>query len=186
MQTSIAQLQKLIVSGISESMPDLAVCRTFAGRFNIKELEALSTRVPAVFVSFLRTANIDDRGDDTYSADLQFAAFILTKDSRDISRQESGLNIAQSLAVLLKANQWKASGVSVPRDINIQNLFDSAARGHAIALHAVEWRQQISLMETGLIEDGVLPTRLYTSAVPNIGLEHEDDYDLAWEAGSDE
>ena len=74
------------------------------------------------------------------------------------------------------------SGVYRASDIVADNLYGVGDAKQGVAMWAVHWTNKICLPVVK--EDGVLPSALYLSFVPDIGADHEDDYELV--AGSDD
>lgn len=163
----IDELQNAMVIGFKTPFPKLAACEAHAGRFNLKELDALSVKTPAVFVSYLGIKDVQESGDGRVDLVCQFAAYIVTTDQRGLKRDAAAKNMSEAVTVWLPNRRFGVQDVGVPQNLRVDNLYDGSVRGKAVALAAVSWTQKVRVGESVFAGDGTVPTNVYAGSGEN-------------------
>lgn len=172
---SLLDLRDAIVDQVKATFPELRECSGHAGRFDLEELKRFLLSAPAVRVAVVSVRNIEGTGTGQARGDADMAAFIVTRDTSKLPKEDAAMAMADSLAPLVVENDWGLAGAGAARDVKAQNLYSAAIDRTGVALWAVSWSQQVEL-GTLVGEDGVVPTAIYASMAPDIGLEHKGDY----------
>lgn len=163
-----------VSNAINERLPKLKGCERHGGRFDVAELQRLSAKVPAVYLSAMAAPMNDSKGNGQRRIGLQLTAFVVAGDQRGLKRNDAAMNIAETLLTLIPDNQWGMNGVGIPSRITAQNLYSGQLDKKKIALWGVSWRQQITIgTDVFLTEPGPVPESLYLGETPV----HIDDYE---------
>jgi hypothetical protein len=170
----VAALPGLIAVKISAVLPGLATCEGIAGRFDVDRLKRTGTKAPAVLVSMLILRPAQTYAGPVYTYDADFAAFVITKTTQGLSRDEAAGNIVQALLRLLPDNNWGQGGVGPCRDVTATPLNSEAIQKEGMALWAVSWSQLMQM--EGYAVPLPLPIDLYLGQAPDIGPGNEDKY----------
>ena len=165
-------LRTAIVNEIKIRLPDLAVCKTHPGRFDLDDLGTISTQTPAVLVACLGVSQVREIETEERDLALRFAAFILTKDGKDLSRDEAALNIIEALSVIIPGSQWGIDGVQPAKKVAVENIGNT----EGVAIWAVAWEQTARIGVNIWNTADALPQHLYVSQFPIVGNEHETEY----------
>jgi len=129
-------------------------CRSHPGRFDLKELQTVATKSPAVLVACLGIAKIGGALSDKREIDLVMAAFVATADAKQMSRDVAGLLITEALALHIADHQrWGLGYVKKPTNLKGTNLYSSAQGGKGVALWSLSWRQALIVPATGIAAD---------------------------------
>lgn len=162
-----AQVLTRWVTALKAALPKVTVERHL-GVFDVKELERLSVKVPAVYVSALNGVGGTDLGDNRQGSGTIFAAYIITGGQY---RDTQGLNLSEVVRVLLKKLPSGVDGVYAAKKISWKSVVSDRSHGQGIALNVVGWQQEIvlgdpsdeaALFASGLPwPDGVVPGELY-------------------------
>lgn len=169
----IIELRNAIIRDIKTFMPALKTCKAHAGKFDLAGLQSLSLYTPAVLVACLGLSKPQAAGHGPQEPEARFVAFIITKDSRNLPRDEAALNIVEALSVWLVGRNFGMENV-YPVEIadlgEAQNLHSSALGNTSpIALWGLSWNQRVRLGEDVFDDsNGVLLKSLYLA---------EDDHD---------
>lgn len=176
-------------------------CEIYGGRFDPGELERVSLKAPAVRAGCLAIASVEDRGDGAVECDFQLAAVAI---SRKTSEGEPSGGMAARLAArvafeLAQAQDWPGAVFSAaeldpgatqcprgrhvgdPREIRAANMYRTGIDTAGFSLWAVTWRQQFlalaSDFDVPAPEPPALPETVLAGMAPEIGREHEQDYE---------
>lgn len=142
---SIETVRTAIVNAIASNITALETCEAHPGRFDLAEIKRVAANAPAVFVAALATGQQELNGGDV-QAPVSFAAFIVTKNQPQKSRDSIVLEIVNALLVLTDSNDWdSADVVENPTNIRGQNLYSASIDKNGIAMWAVTWQQKIIL-----------------------------------------
>lgn len=143
MSGDLNQARDAIVQGIKTALPELRTCEPHGGRFAAGELARWSRKAPGVLVAALRIPAV--RQDKSQLTEVQWGAFIVTKDSPQASRDQVALDYAEALVRVIRNQRWGLSGAQAPQNLSADNLFAAEIDRQGIALWAVTWRQAIAL-----------------------------------------
>ena len=170
-------LSSAIVSDLSGKFPALRACSTHPGRFDLAELKRVAIKTPAILVACLGVPGLAEAGTEEKDVELVMAAFVLTKDQKGLSRDISALNLVEALLVHIPLQQWGMTGLGPAGAVAAENLYGGDIDKTGVAMWAVSWRHKIRIGESIWQEDGVLPDTVYAGYEPDVGLEHEPDYE---------
>ncbi|MDH5185173.1 MAG: DUF1834 family protein [Gammaproteobacteria bacterium] len=141
---TLLELRAAIVANIKAAFPTLKTCDGHAGRFDLTELKRISTRAPAVYVACLAIGSAEENGD--ISAEISWAAYVITRDEPTVKRDESALAIVHALIAHIPGNRWELDDAETrPVAIRAQNLYSASIDKQGIAMWAITWRQQMNL-----------------------------------------
>lgn len=172
----LADLPDLIAARIHEVLPGLRQCAGMAGRFDLAELQTVSTRAPAVLVARLGSSMPRPMAGPHYIYALRMAAFIVTKDAPGLGRDAAAASICQTLLQRVPDATWGIEGLGPASDVADQSLSGSAQKAKGVAVWAVTWIQPTTLEPLPL--QTIVPVQLYVGQTPRIGAAHEGDYSL--------
>lgn len=142
---SIETVRAAIVEMIDAEIPALKTCEAHPGRFDLAEIKRVAAKAPAVFVAALATGQQELNGGDV-QAPVSFAAFIVTKDQPQKTRDSLVLDIVNALLVLTDSNDWDSTDVvEDPINIRSQNLYSASIDKNGVAMWAITWQQKIKL-----------------------------------------
>lgn len=164
---NIDRLQDAQVTEAKKLLEDLRTCRKHAGRISIEELASVSVASPALLIAFLGTDKIEENGTEEMIAPCRFAAYVVTEDSKGLSRDTAAKNIVEALLVWLPNQRFGAPQLdppvscATPEQVAATNLYDGNVRGKAVALWAVSWLQRVTVGKSIFTESGTLPDKVY-------------------------
>lgn len=125
------------------------------GKFRIADLDTISFRTPAVFVSVPQATPVRlHHGGIRMSCQL---ALMLVTTSQD--RDKTHLSLATDLVLLVNGNAWGLSDTGQPSKLNIVPIITGAEKRKRTLLTAVTWEQEFTLSKPAL------PTQAVTKAV---------------------
>jgi hypothetical protein len=179
---TLAALPAAAAERIAGLIPELRTCRAFAGRFDLRELKALSTQAPAVFVSVLRGRQGRTYSGPAHTIDLDLAAFVVARDALGAQRDALAAAICQKLMVDIPGRRWGLPACGEAERLAYTSLNTRETNEAAVAFAMVAWVQPVSLAP----EDTSAPQPLsvYLGQASDIGPDHVDDYELIGEASS--
>ena len=191
-ETRTNEFLEAVAAEIKVWVPDLKTCAVHDGRFDRDGLKRFSLQTPAILVSCLGTASVTDRGDGGIEADRLWAAFVLTKDRPGLTRGEGARNLVDALELLIlcgvertdgntgeirSSNRWGLRSVGQPEQVRSQNLYGGTIDTKGVALWTVTWRQVLRIRPLSQEEDCPIPSEVYLGQAPEIGADHEADYE---------
>lgn len=170
----LATLADAAAARIHEALPGLRDCRGIAGRLDLAEIKRRGIAAPAVLVSRLGARQSQTLAGPSFLFDVDMAAFVVTKDDLNLSRDAAAQVITQALLGIVPDATWKLAGVGPAERVAELSLVSTDSEKNAIALWAVTWTQKVSLSGRPAPSD-ILP-ELYLGQAPKIGAAHEADY----------
>ena len=172
---SLATLPDTITAAIKARFPGLKQCEKHDGRFDLTELERFLTVAPAVRVAVLSIGGAVEEGEGLAQGNVRLAAFVVARDAGNVKKGDAALAIVDGLVALVAGNDWGLSTAGPAKDVRAENLYSTSIGKQGVALWAVTWVQPAE-MGTLAAEDGTVPTNIYASMAPDIGLAHKGDY----------
>ena len=176
----ILSLRSAVVEVLRDKFPDLKTCDSFPGRFTLEALKEELGRAPSLRVSVLGVAGTSEVGTGEVDAEISMATYILTRDSGtgEERRKRDGAALALLAGVLfvVVGNQWGIEGAFPAQKLRAENLLSSGIDKKRIAFWAVTWTQKLRLGKDIFSEDGTMPSEIYASHAPEIGIPHKDKY----------
>jgi hypothetical protein len=125
----------------------LATVAPHRGRITGPELARLGARAPAVLVGCLGWGALRDMAGET-EANLEWVAFVVTKDAPGVDRGTSALVIANAIGGLVMGNTWGLDGQD-PTNVSARNLYAGDVDKQGLALWLVSWRQWMTIALDG-------------------------------------
>lgn len=145
LQAFRADVVKTIDRDLKEAGIKLATVEKHGGRFTIDELRRCLVAVPGIRVAILGTPDSIDEANQPV-VNVQWGAFIFTRDHPDFDRDEQILAIVSQLLVCLNGNRWgNEDAQGIPMDISSANLFSGKLDDEGCALWAIAWQQKVCL-----------------------------------------
>jgi hypothetical protein len=141
----LPQIPQRIADEVAAAMPDLASCEPHSGRFDLRELQALGARAPAVRVGVLGLGRAAEKGGPIWEHEVQLAAYVVTQDRAGLDRAAAALAIVERLVELVHAAPWIGDDMGPPEGVSADNLYGAGARAQGVALWAVVWRQAVQI-----------------------------------------
>lgn len=133
------------------------------GRFDLQALKSVATRTPAVFVACLGMSGVEEKGSEI-SADVAWAAFVVTGDKPGKPRDESALALAHALVTHIPGNRWGLDeSESRPAQIRADNLYSADLDKHGVAMWAIGWRQRMVIDAGSVALDDFLAAYVTTA-----------------------
>ena len=176
----ILSLRSAVVVALRKKFPELKNCKTSPGRFTLGELQKEIARAPSLRVSVLGVAGTAPVGTGEVDAELSLAIYILTVDSGigegRRERDEAALALLSGVLFVVAGNQWGVEGAQEAKKVRAENLFSSEIDRKRIAFWAVTWTQKLRIGKDIFSEDGTMPSEIYASHAPKIGIPYEDEY----------
>lgn len=143
-----------IVDGINIALPDLKTCDSHDGRFDIKELQRISTSAPAIYVAALATGSL--QSDTSTQVPVTFAAYVITRDQPKAPRDKQARLFVDALLALLDGNTWNDDNITeAPMRVRSQNLYSAGSDRNGVAMWAVTFTHlvQIDQLDTSTLDD---------------------------------
>ena len=137
-------------------------------------------RAPSLRVSVLGVAGTAPVGSGEVDAELSLAIYILTVDSGigegRRERDEAALALLSGVLFVVAGNRWGVEGADEAKKVRAENLFSSEIDRKRIAFWAVTWTQKLRIGNDIFSEDGAMPSEIYASHAPEIGIPYKDKY----------
>lgn len=131
-----------------QAATELSQLKTLAphgGRFDIEELRQIAAKAPALFVAILQVSDTEE-GSDGLVGDVQFGAYVVTKDHPGQERDVGALALVQAVGLRIVGNRWGLDAAEGrPERIRADNLYGQAIDKHRIAMWGITWRQRMVL-----------------------------------------
>lgn len=141
----IEQFLEDVCGEIMALVPDLKRCEPHAGRFDLAELQRISTRTPAIFVGWLGGSVGDPQG-GMLDAELNLVAYVVTGGSGGRNRNSQARVIIETMIRGIPGKQWGHGNDATPAgDLVCENMYNGKIGSHGVALWAVAWRQEVRL-----------------------------------------
>ncbi|WP_051182942.1 phage protein Gp37 [Desulfocurvibacter africanus] len=134
-----------------------------AGRFDLDELKRAATRTPAVFVACLGFSDVEEKGHEI-SAEVAWAAFVVTGDKPGNPRHVSSLALVHALGTHIPGNRWGLEeSEGIPEQIRADNLYSAQLDKHGVAMWAIGWRQRMLIDAGAVVLDDFLAAHVATT-----------------------
>lgn len=160
-------------------LPDLKTCAPHGGRFDKEEIRRVAGRSPAVYVAVLGLGNGRETGTGELDVPVAFAAYAAAVDKGRLSRDAAALNIVECLVTNIPGQNWGHPEQVMGADpASAKNLYAGVIAQKGVALWAVAWHQNVRVGDDVFTTDLPMPQRLYLGQSPDIGQDHEADYEI--------
>lgn len=113
------------------------------GTFTSAELGRIVTKTRAVRVALATIPEITVTGPGHLKAMLDFNVFIICGDTREISRQQAGLELAEILLKAVPLNRWNTTYLqaALPTSLAVDNLYSDILERKGVAMWGLAWQQ---------------------------------------------
>ncbi|WP_336288650.1 hypothetical protein [Bartonella sp. CB60] len=136
----INQFRESVKKTFQNALPDVRDCSCQFGRFNLEELETQMLVAPAIRVAVL-ASQFTSVASGQQSAALHVGTFVITTGRE---RDSQSWLLAEAIAVLCHSGQlWGLTGLTVPRDVQIEPVISAAIKQRGVAISVVEWHQDL-------------------------------------------
>lgn len=113
------------------------------GRFELAEIERYAAKAPSIRVALISAT---DREQSEAIVDVELAAYVLTKNGKGGLADAQGLMLGTLVISRLRAPlAFESPTATAPRAVVCRNLYNSQVGEEGIALHAVTWKQTLTL-----------------------------------------
>ena len=140
--TAFLALRQAVVDAVEPAIPAVTTCKAHGGRFQPGEVKRIAVRAPAVLVALVSASEAKPVAGGVCT-ELDFGAFVVTRDRPGSQRDAEGIVISQALLALVASNRWGREDTENPTRIRARNLYSSKVDKQGIAIWAVTWRQAI-------------------------------------------
>lgn len=130
---------------------EVVAVQSYAGEFNMGEMEKVSYSCPAIFVTVLgwQPLHAGHRMSGIYARLVRVAAFVVTKSAKRDSRMRQGMALAEKLSYVMR--QWMPDNANatlinvgpLEDDATAENLYSSAVDKLGQAVWLVDWHQAV-------------------------------------------
>lgn len=173
--TLLSELPDLIAGEVKFTFPDLRQCEGMAGPFNLEDLKASGIKAPAVLISMLGLRQAKTYSGAVQSYVMDMAAYVVTRDGLGLARDDAAANICQGLLALIPDRDWGEADLGSAEKVAARSLVTRAVKKTTTSLWAVTWSQPVTFR--GQDYAGPQPIELYVGQAPDIGADHEADYE---------
>ncbi len=169
--TTPIQLRDQVVADLKTVFPNIRRrIEGHDGRIDVAAVERWVRTRQGIRVAVLGARRVAPVGDGEWDIDWQIAAYAIAPDSDKASMMAVGVVIDAA------DNQRALDNVFPPKDLRCDNLHSSALEKMGVTIWGATWTQAIRVGSNVFAADGAMPSALYVSMSPDIGLEHKDDY----------
>ena len=135
-----------IVTVLTTAFPAWTV-EAHGGTFTERELPLLLAKVPCILLSVQGFPQFLPHGPQRWSAELDLAVTIFSRDEPDVSRAEQALEAAFTLLTLLPGQRWGLDAAKPPvaDSLRADNLYSGYVNNLRVALWSVAWKQPFIL-----------------------------------------
>ncbi len=126
-------------------MGNLKQVSTHGGRFDLAELQRWATQTPCIRVGALAVPRVDIEAMQVI-ANVQWGAFIVTRDVPEVPRDSSALSLLQALLnVVTPYQRWNDQNAYAPTDIVGTNIYNASLDKTGMASWALTWSQRYDI-----------------------------------------
>lgn len=163
---SIRQLGERVTDGLSLLLPGGKRGTFHPGPVSDETFKRWATGAPAILVTVLGSEGIETKANEEMEVPVRFAAFIVTRSTKEDPAHCSNLDLVQSVLQAISREMWDEDfQVGFPRDIRFENLFRGNFSDASLALFGVSWTQAIRIGTDVFAEQaGPEPTDLLWSS----------------------
>lgn len=156
----IHHLLTAITQTIHAHLPALREVSTHAGRFDLKEIKRLATRLPAVKVTLMDVQAFQPVETEQWDVSLHLASFMLVSDRKGLPKEQAAINLIEALGLLIAEQRWGVTGVGQASRIKASNLFSTQLDREGLAIWGITWEQSMRLKDSIWV-NGTMPKHLY-------------------------
>lgn len=153
---SLLSLRDDVQRTIAQAVSGFAQVDTHGGRFDMDEIKRWAKRTPCCVVGILSVNSSEFDGTQVV-ANVEFGAFVVTKDQKDLKRDAAAIVMTDALfATVTPLQRFGADeAVHAPTDMAAANLYNGKLDQEGIALWAFTWTQgyDIARFDLALLSD---------------------------------
>ncbi|MGS4945203.1 hypothetical protein ACVDG3_06965 [Meridianimarinicoccus sp. RP-17] len=170
----LSRLPEIVAEHVHGLLPELVTCEAIEGDFDAAELKRISLRAPAVLVAALGLNQELEISWPQGEVGVSMAAFVVTRDHRDLRARASAWAITQALATMVPEATWGLPECGPAARMRQRVLITRETRAAAVHLSAVTWTQP-AVLNPFANADPIDPA-VYVSRAPEIGEANRDAY----------
>lgn len=176
MSSLLTNLPQTVALDFKLLLPGLKQCDAIAGRFNLERLRAEAVRAPAVLVSLLELTQKAGWSGPRHGFEAAMAAFVVTTDRMGaLPRDQAAAAMAGLIAAYVPDRHWEIDDCGEAQNVRAQPIVNAGMEKSKASLWAVTWVQPLVLQP--LPETQPADLTLYLGTAPEIGADHQDDYE---------
>lgn len=143
MGRNLYEHREAIVAALKPLLPARVAVESHHGPFDLQELVRTSFPAPCVRIALL--GYTDDDADQPHGV-AEFAAYIVTKDGKEMSRDQMNLVLGGALVAICKTNALvTGADARMPAKPVYRNRYSSPVGGTGLTLGVVTWSQWLGL-----------------------------------------
>lgn len=162
-------LHNAIIDRLAAAIPDVVTVEAYSD-------DRRTLQAPAILVELedFEAAPDDNPGTEQLAVVARFSARIVIG-FRTANAKRAIRKLAAAVGVVVHRNRW---GLHVgPAEVLTITPDDFEPALDQFEVWRVEWQQPLALGAGVWVNDGSIPTEVLFSVVPDIGTDHEDDYE---------
>lgn len=171
----LSRLPEVVAEHIHDRLPELVTCEAIEGDFDAAELKRTSHRAPAVLVAALGMNQELEPSWQQREVGVSMAAFVVTRDHRDLRARASAWAITQVLATMVPEENWGLPECGPAARMRQRVMITRETRAAAVHLSALTWTQP-AVLAPFASPDPIDPA-VYFSRAPLIGIPNRDFYE---------
>lgn len=152
---SLLSLRDAIASTLRQSINGFAEVDTHGGRFDIDEIKRWAKKTPCCIVGPLGVNDFKYEGGQMVAM-MEWGAFIIAKDQKDLTRHDLALVLLESMIYMINPTQrFKDDAAHAPESILASNLYNGTLDSQGLSLWAVTWVQgyDVRVFDPGELDD---------------------------------
>jgi len=173
----LSRLPEIVAEHVHDRLPELVTCEAIEGDFDAAELKRISLRAPAVLVAALGLNQELEISWEQIEVGVNMAAFVVTRDHRELRARSSAWAITQVLATTVPEATWGLPECGPAARMRQRVLITRETRAAAVHLSVVTWTQPAVLNPVS--NAAPIDPAVYISRAPEIGPLNRDAYKRA-------
>jgi len=172
---TFSSTQSAIVDAIKKQFPRLRQCEALAGKINPDFIKRNAVYSGSCYVGVYPVGYADKTG-DVVRQRIKVAAFYIVKDASKLPAAKAALDWVETMHVWVPNNPFGLS-IKSAENVKAENLYDATKLQAGISIWVVEWEHSCILSAPAEDDSPQIDTILASQA-PDIGAEHEGDYEV--------
>lgn len=142
MARDLLQHRTALVSALQLLMPERVNVEDHPGTFDLAELKRYMPKAPCVLISVLGYVDLDATAPQ---GPVAVAAYVLTRNGKQVERGEQNLQLCSLLLALCKSSLLQDDSAGRPAAMRYKNLYSGYLDEEGVALGSVSWMQHLEL-----------------------------------------
>jgi len=176
--STIPAFLQAVAEGMAALAPAAKSVEVYRGRFKVADVTNQSLRTPALRVALMGVRRVQPVASGERDATLRLSCAIVTVDRPGKRREDAANALVNDLIIQLPGRTWGLDTAHPAGDVDGENLFTGDVGRKGVMLWELRWSQTVRLGQNAFASDGVLPSKVYAGQAPEIGADHQPDYEL--------